>query len=207
MSRAAARIPRLSRGPSAPAPLDRGRRPGPAPSTCPGGAGHPAPGRPLAPEGPRTHPALLANVRVPPGRGQAGVAVSPRAAASQAPRLCVRSKCGASLPRTKARGSPARSAACGGSRYLGRRGGERAVPTAAATPDSEARPAPGGSHNPRPRASELSGGAGQGWGGAAESSPGHAPRSRPRPPSFRLRLALVGGDECSGSWVRWQGPL
>lgn len=65
MSRAAARIPRLSRGPSAPAPLDRGRRPGPAPSTCPGGAGHPAPGRPLAPEGPRTHPALLANVRVP----------------------------------------------------------------------------------------------------------------------------------------------
>lgn len=154
------------------------------------------PRRPPAPEGPHT-PARSAGQRQgPPGRGPARVAFSRRAAASQAPRLCVRSKCGASLPRTKARCSLARSAAGVGTRHLGHRGGERAVPTAVATPEYEARPAQGGSRTRRPRASELSGGAGRGRGRAAESSTGHAPSSRPRPrgsdhapPSVPLSLA------------------
>lgn len=166
---------------------------------------HQAPRRSPAPEGPHT-PARSADQRQgPPGRGQARFASSRRAAASQAPRLCVRSKCGASLPRTKARCSLARSAAGVGRRHLSHRGGERAVPTAVATPEYEARPAQGGSHTRRPRASELSGGAGRRRGGAAESLPGHAPTSRPRPgclttpPSVQLCLALVDSDESSGS--------
>ncbi|XP_077880815.1 uncharacterized protein LOC120887283 [Ictidomys tridecemlineatus] len=73
------------------------------------------------------------------------------------------------------------------------RGGARAAPTAAPTADPTAsqlaRPAPGGSRTLRPRASELSGGAGWGRGETIESPPGpaqerpghtrHAPRPRP----------------------------
>lgn len=95
--------------------------------------GHQAPRRPPVPEGPHTQACSAGQRQGPPSRGQARVAFPRRAAALQAPRLCVRTKCGASLPRTKARCSLERSAAGVGTRLRGHRGGERVVPTAVAT--------------------------------------------------------------------------
>lgn len=82
MSRAAARISPSTGAPRPPAPLHRGRRPGPAPSTFPGSAGRPGSPLPACARGTAKPSGAVGQRQGPPDRGQTGVAVSPRAAAS-----------------------------------------------------------------------------------------------------------------------------
>lgn len=86
MSRAAARIPPSPGAPRPPAPLHRGpaRAPHPRPSRA--AQGHPAPRRRLA--RPRSHPALLANDRVP-RTGVRQASLCPRGRPPRKPRVFV----------------------------------------------------------------------------------------------------------------------
>lgn len=207
MSRAAARMPPSPGAPRPPAPLHRGPARALHPRPSQAAQGHPAPRRRLAPEGPRSHPALLANDRVP-RTGVRQASLCPRGRPPRKPRVFV---CEVSVEpaylaqrRAAPRRAPLLAVVAGTLAAEAVRGRFR---RRLQRPDSEARPAQGGPHTPRPHASELSAGAGRGWAGAAESPLGHAPCSRPRPehpttpPEPSATVGSMDRDECSRSWV------